>query len=181
MRAFFAFKPKPEICLNIESWRRLNWPLLARPVPVANYHMTLAFLGDINEPQLEALIDKTSTLELPSFKLTLDTTGFWSKTGILWLGPSTPPAALNQLAQALGSVASSCQLPVARSQFKPHLTLARRVNPPPGAPLQLPEFSCACSSFALFESSQGKHGVSYHTVAEWALHPSAGKRQLNQS
>lgn len=169
MRAFFAFKPPPKICLAMESWRRLNWPLLERPVPVANYHVTLAFLGDINEPQLEALIDKASAVELPGFKLTLDTTGFWSKTGILWLGPSAPPPALNQLAQALGGIARSCQIPVARSEFKPHLTLARRVHPAPVAPLQVPEFSCACSSFALYESSQGKHGVSYHSVAEWSL------------
>jgi 2'-5' RNA ligase len=180
MRAFFAFKPAPETCLAIEAWRQLNWPLLERPVPVANYHMTLAFLGDVNEPQLDALIDKASTVKVASFKLTLDTTGFWSKTGILWLGPTTPPAALGQLAQALGGAARSCHLPVARSEFKPHLTLARRVEPAPGAPLQIPEFSCACTSFALFESSQGKRGISYHSVAEWSLDPAAGKRHLHQ-
>ena len=169
MRAFFAFKPTPEICLNIERWRQSNWPLLERCVPAANYHMTLAFLGDISENRLEMLIDRTTAASLGNFKLRLDTTGFWSKAGILWLGTSTPPPALGQMAKTLQGIARSCQLPIARSEFKPHLTLARRVEPAPVAPLEAAGFDITCTSFALYESSQGRSGVSYHEIAEWSL------------
>jgi 2'-5' RNA ligase len=170
MRTFFALEPGPETALAIESWRSLSWPALQRPIPAANFHLTLAFLGDISESQLETLAQRSGELKAGGFELTLDCLGYWNKPQILWLGPSNTPQALQYLATSLGKAAVSSGVKVGKRDYQPHLSLARRVSPEPAAALTQPRFSCHFDSFALYESIRGRDGVRYRAMASWPLH-----------
>ena len=169
MRTFFALKPSMVTALAIEAWRQLSWPLLQRPIPAANYHLTLAFLGDISTSQLEYLTECAASLEGGEISLTLDTLGYWNKPQILWLGPAIHPRELLDLAQRLKLSVGNCGLKIEKRTYQPHLSLARRVSPEPAAALTPPQFKCHFDSFALYESQQGRAGVHYCEVEAWPL------------
>ena len=61
-----------------------------------------------------------------------------------------------------------------RNRFQPHISLYRGCKQAPAAPAVAPDFSLSYDHLTLFESRQGRRGVSYHPVAEWPLRtPSA--------
>lgn len=157
----------------IDSWRQRQFSSEARPVPAANFHVTLAFAGEFSEPQVERLcLDVDAWLERkpqgPGV-LQLDQTGYWSNPGIYWLGASVPPDALVTLADKLRSLVSRAGARRERKTFVPHITLFRRCLYPPPAPAKPPDFSLRYRQFGLYQSRQGKSGVSYHLLQDWAL------------
>ncbi len=173
MRLFFGLEPDEETALAIAAWRDRELPHSGRSVPIANLHITLAFLGEVSHHRLERLTAATDELAqagaTPSFGLVLDQLGYWAKPRICWLGPGAWPDQLNQLASSLAGLGAAQGGKRSRGQFQPHLTLARGCEIPPPAPLNPPHFELQFSHFSLFESRQGKSGVSYHPVASWEL------------
>ncbi len=122
-RLFYALWPDPA---TRDALAALQPAVRGRLVPVANLHLTLAFLG--SQPRdsislLGALMDK---LPLQGFPLTIDRYGHFRKARIAWAGPSAMPdtllwiynALMNALAQAGVNVKST-------GGFRPHVTLAR--------------------------------------------------------
>ena len=72
MRAFFGLSPDPVTKLAIQEWRDKTLPQFNAPVPTANFHVTLAFLGQINPRQLDALCSEIDSLKEISLSLILD-------------------------------------------------------------------------------------------------------------
>ena len=167
MRAFFALVPDPDSCLAIEQWRAQNWPTLLRPVNARNYHITLSFLGEINPAQLERIQELLHTYSAPTIEISLDDTGYWPDSGILWLGPSDPPNALSAMASQCVRTANRAGIKVRKKNFQPHLTLARQVISPPAAPLQQPSFHLRCEQLLLLQSLFDKSGVRYIDIDHW--------------
>jgi 2'-5' RNA ligase len=173
MRLFFALEPNRENAVDIANWRDRQFPGAGRPVPMANLHITLAFLGEISHQRLEQLClavdDYLRRHPAGDFTLELDQLGYWPKPQILWLGPSHWPDALNQLAAGLAQLGTALGARRKRGAFQPHITLLRGCELAPAAPAAPPLFSQQYSDFALLESRQGRNGVSYHPLANWAL------------
>ncbi len=173
MRLFFALELPAQLALDIASWRDNNLPLAGRPVPLANFHITLAFLGEVAEPQLDALCeDVDRALEkrrYPAAQLALDQVGYWPRPGIYWLGPGEWPEPLEALAHRLGTLGGVHGSEKRRDRFQPHVTLFRSCDSAPPAPSSSPDFALPYTDFLLMESRQGKRGVSYHPVAGWEL------------
>lgn len=169
MRAFFALKPSPEICLAIDHWRSQNWPLLNKPVPIVNFHLTLAFLGEIDERQLEYLEDAVADVYSGCVELNLDTLGYWHKSALLWLGPTQTPPELADLAGQLVQLGKSCGQKMDKRAYHSHLTLARKVTSPPPAAMIEPAFTCLFEEFALYESDTRPTGAQYREVVSWPL------------
>jgi 2'-5' RNA ligase len=170
MRLFFALELPPATAVAIDSWRQRHLPLAARPIPPANYHLTLAFLGELPPRDLESLCAAVDTQQAartpPAFALTLDEVGYWPRPGILWLGPSQWPEALDRLAAGLAPLARRGR---ERRRYRPHLSLYRRCAEPPPAPSQPPDFELGFEHFSLFESRQGARGMHYSAIASWSL------------
>ncbi len=167
MRYFIAISPSPEIILKINSWFSFNWPAVRKPVAPRNYHLTLAFLGELRNSQLSTLCDLLSHIEFSSFALDLDDTGYWPHNGLLWLGPSTTPVSLTELAKNCRLAGNRVQISSEKKAYKPHLTLARRLTVPPLQPLQTAVFNLKIEQFELYESINGKSGVRYREVQRW--------------
>lgn len=177
MRVFFALEPDPATLVQISSWRDRQLALAGRAVPAANFHLTLAFVGDIRPPALERLclaVDQRLKQDCPrGARINLDITGFWPRPGIYWLGASHSPQALSRLAQLLANQAIAAGAKRERKTFQPHITLFRQCTAAPPAPAVPPAFEINYRHFSLFESRQGKRGVSYHSLFSWELPPPA--------
>lgn len=169
MRCFLAIVPPPDMLLQIESWRRQNWPALARAAKPASYHLTLVFLGDIEVSRQERLCDLLTTVDTHSFALTLDDTGYFTGTQILWIGPRKTPEAAERLATRCRQLAGRAGIRTDKRPWQAHLTLARRVFPPPPPPLAAPDFPIAFDRFGLYESILDSHGARYRLLQDWPL------------
>ncbi len=172
MRVFFALDPEDFTRRAIDDWRA-GEALVGRPVPAANFHLTLAFIGDLANAELERLCQRVDRLceeaDFAAVDTVLDTTGYWARPGIWWLGPSDTPNTVTALAERLRGIGSRYGGRADRKPFQAHLTLSRHCELPPPAPLVAPNFTLQCLDFSLFESRQGRGGVSYHPLATWSL------------
>ena len=63
-------------------------------VPSENWHITLAFLGAVDQSTKECMQQVAATIQIHPFTLSLDQLGYWSNSRILWLGASQTPEAL---------------------------------------------------------------------------------------
>ncbi|AQA19857.1 2'-5' RNA ligase [Halioglobus japonicus] len=173
MRLFFGLEPLPGEARAIADWRDRSLPVDGRAVPAANFHITLAFLGELDQRRLERLCDAVDScvdqLNPAGLTLTLDNIGYWSKPRICWLGPSRWPDHLPALAKRLNHIGVSEGGRRERNNYQPHVTLYRSCDTPPSAPAQPPALPMTCDHFSLYESRQGRQGVSYHPLASWAL------------
>ena len=104
-----------------------------RPVPRANYHLTLVFLGDQPHTHLPRVQRAIAAVEPPSGHFRLTRFGVFEKAQVLWLGPEhTPPALTHcgrELRQALRS--EGVEWRQAPERFRAHVTLARRIRREP--------------------------------------------------
>lgn len=177
MRLFFALGIDGHSALQIAHWRDRNLPLLNKSVPPQNYHITLAFLGEVKSRDLDRLCRGAEALSQKNYAqgatLRLDTLGYWAKPGILWLGPKVWPDALNQLASSLKTLGNTVGAAKDKNSFRPHVTLSRRCDSPITS-LTDADIALPYHEFSLFESNQGKQGVHYDEIASWPL---SGKTQ----
>jgi 2'-5' RNA ligase len=173
MRVFFGLAPDAGTALAIADWRDRQLTCAGRPVPPANFHLTLAFAGELPAPAVERLCEQfddwVSRNAVNADTLVLDRTGYWNRPGIYWLGPSAWPDHLDRLAAKLGSLTVAAGSRRDRNSFLPHITLFRRLTAPPPAPALPPAISMRYDHCTLFESRQGRQGVSYHALEEWPL------------
>lgn len=177
MRLFFGLDPGAEVALQIADWRDRQFPGTGRPVPPANFHITLAFIGELRERDLEPLVlgveNWLQRRHPRGARLMLDQTGYWHRPGIYWLGAREWPEELDDLAGKLRRLATAAGGKRDRNRFLPHLTLFRGCTQAPPAPSLAPAFVLDYDHFTLYESRQGRRGMSYHTLAEWELDPAA--------
>ncbi|MBA2592369.1 MAG: RNA 2',3'-cyclic phosphodiesterase [Gammaproteobacteria bacterium] len=140
-----------------------------RPVPRANWHITLAFLGSLDGETRRCVEHMAAAVRVPAFDLGLDRVGFWPRPGgILWLGSSGPPEALGRLVAHLCDGISICGVERDRRHFHAHLTLMRRVER--AVRVDLPTPLCwPVADFVLCESVTDPGGARYRVLARWAL------------
>ena len=101
LRLFFALPCPTKIAAQIDAWRQ-DQHFAGKPVPAANLHVTLAFLGQVPQSRVQLLQRVPPKLALAdlAFDLNLDRLDCWPE-GLLHLAPSQPPQTLLKLARAL--------------------------------------------------------------------------------
>ena len=99
-----------------------------RMVSAKNIHMTLQFLGDVDASQQRALEARLAEFVFEPVTLTLDRMGYWSRPGILWLGPRKTPRALSVVVQRLSNQLRVLGYRSDSHGFKAHVTLARNAR-----------------------------------------------------
>lgn len=101
--------------------------LSGRPVAPADWHVTLCFLGAVEERLLAPLREQAALIEAPSFSLHFERAEHWYEARVL-AALAEPPAAALQLAAALRALARSLGLAPDDKPLRPHVTLARGVG-----------------------------------------------------
>ncbi len=168
-RLFFALTLSAKQKLELEYWRDQNFPLWPKAVPAANFHITLAFLGQQEMQLQQKLLEDARDIKGASFELTMNQLGFFSKPSILWLGPTQIPSELLQLVEKLNLLARKYSIAIPQQVYRPHITLIRDIKTPPPAPVIPIELKLKCNSFSLFCSRSTDQGVRYLEIDSWPL------------
>jgi 2'-5' RNA ligase len=171
MRAFFGLSPNAETKLAIQAWRDQAFPDLHAPVPAANFHVTLAFLGNVSVEQLDTinhLIDEMP--KVTAFDVSLNQLGHWSKPKAFWLGCQQTAPQHIRLAKLIHEIANQSGLLLQQQDYVAHLTLARKCKVKPPAPVVPANFQWHVDQFHLFASKPSSQGVYYPIQQSWPLH-----------
>jgi RNA 2',3'-cyclic 3'-phosphodiesterase len=160
-RLFLALWPdeaiRRELVRRRDAW---NWPSGASPVADAKLHVTLHFLGSVDEARIPELMEGFNVPYAP-FELELDTAKVWHQS-IAVLEPSSKPPQLLDLHAALELEVARMGLEVEDRLYKPHVTMARRAGgatPPEG----MEPVRWTVDGYALVQSKMGDGGE-YHVL-----------------
>ena len=112
-------------------------------VPAQNLHMTLAFLGEYDDPaKVKEVIRK---VPLPEFRLALSEKGNFGN--ILWAGVKGNQKDLRAALAAEG-------IPFDKEKFVPHITLIRKVSAKKPYQVHLPKADMTVKKASLMRSEQ---------------------------
>lgn len=167
-RLFFAIWPQPAVQQQIQSiFAHYDWPKHAKPIAVADWHITLRFLGKATEQQYQELIPLIAQIQCPTFCLSLDRLVYGATAELLWLESSVIPQALDSLIQQLNGVLKLQHWKIEKRDYKAHLTLARHFPEPPHVsrlllgPLATP-IVCHVNKFCLVDGYLRTQGKAAH-------------------
>ncbi len=173
MRVFVALELPHDFAADVTALaRQLGAVVDGRFLPSGNRHLTLAFLGDVDQA---GVVDATDALEAAcaassaSVPLRSDGLGKFgrSRDATLWLGIAAQPE-LVDLAARLREELAARDVSFDDKPFRPHITLARRARIPeePLPDLAFPRDDEAVRA-TLFKSTLDHNGATYqplHTV-----------------
>lgn len=154
-------------------------PLPGRPVPPANWHLTLRFLGQVEAEARDRLLRELSRADLGSaFALELGGLGAFprpARAGVLWAGVRDGAEPLRELAARVEEVVESAGFARETRAFSPHLTLAR-VHPPRDVRETIARGEAVTARFAveeaiLYRSHLGGGPPRYEAEARFPLVP----------
>ena len=164
-----------------------------RPVPAANLHVTLAFLGSVAQRRLARLREVARAAALDpavadprgragpreassvsadrpgeALALAFDHLEYWRGAQLLCAAPAESPAWTAALAGRLQArLAESGFAPDLKS-FRPHVTVARKIERP-GPVGRMPEVTWRFTELVLVESRTLPEGPLYSVAASWPL------------
>jgi 2'-5' RNA ligase len=149
----------------------------ARWTPTENMHLTLRFIGEVDQAVARDIDDMLADLRERAFTLSLKGVGeFGRKDGrALWAGVSNSEA-LQHLAAKIESALQRMGLPAETRKYSPHVTLARLRDVPMSeiqtflathALFKSPPFEV--TEFALFSSHQTGKGSRYRIESVYPL------------
>ena len=139
-----------------------------RRVPPDNFHITLVFLGNVQEQVVPELAAAAERLRQPGFSLQIDRCGWWKRAKVAWLAPAPTPAPLLDLVEQINLLCRKAGLPVDKRDYNPHLTVARKVTRPVTG-LTFEPIQWDIKDFHLIESVTHKQGARYQVIRSWPL------------
>ena len=148
-----------------------------RPIPAANLHVTLAFLGNVAAarlPQLRAAVQPLAGVEATAaaaLQLQFQTLEHWARPQILCATAAVGTAGGARAAVLAESIRQATQAAGFLPDLKPfhaHVTVARKVARAAAAqPLACVQWNCA--AFALVASVTGAAGSVYSVIDSYPL------------
>ena len=164
MRLFFALWPDVDVTRQLTQMAgRLNLESRSRRIDPKNYHVTLAFVGEVPAARLAVLRQIGQSLQARPFTLSCDSVEFWRESQVVVAAaPAAPPGLLDlwrKLNDAIG-------LP--RERLRAHVTLARKVTQAPVSQAMSPVVWRA-SNFSLIRSDTGGVESAYTVLDTWSL------------
>lgn len=173
-RLFFALWP--DAAIQQQAYARVQANLRrggGRPVRPENFHITVAFLGEVAQERRPCIERAAGRVRAPAFDLVLERIGYWRRARVVWLGPAErtpePPA----LVPALWSALEECGFTPETRPFFPHLTLVRKANRGPRGQLVEP-VKWQVRDFVLVASRMESDGVRYEVMQRWPLAAEGG-------
>ncbi len=179
MRAFIGLGPPDTVRDALDG---LQSDLrVGRLVDPENLHLTLAFLGEVDLPTLEALHLDLQQITFAPFDLRLAGLELFggARPRVLSIrGQAGPP--LRALRAKLHSTARGAGIDLPRARFRPHVTLARfRRDMPPDDTAKLGRFLSAhadvalpafpVEAFTLYRSHLSPDGATYEPLADYPV------------
>jgi len=135
----------------------------ARPVPAENLHITLVFLGWVENDQLDMLRDVMSGISPPDCDLLLDRCGWFRRPRVGWIGSDGVSSEAIQFQQSLDSAIRGLGFELDDRPWKPHVTVYRKMRNSP-VMLDFEPIRWKLDSYDLMVSEQRPGGVQYRSL-----------------
>jgi 2'-5' RNA ligase len=163
---FFALWPNARVrALIADAAAALRLSGAARPVPPENYHLTLAFVGEVPSSSLAVLQQIGRSQREPACTISLDGYEHWRESRVVVAVVRETPAALTLLSTRLRAALQDRQ---AEPPLRAHVTLARKVAQAPVLQA-MSAIQWRAKTFSLVSSdTHGPHAV-YTVVDTWPL------------
>jgi RNA 2',3'-cyclic 3'-phosphodiesterase len=193
IRLFFSVELAPQTKTQLLTLQESFSELLASPVSPDKFHITLSYLGNTTENQLESILDNFESLATAPFEVSLESLVYWPKPAIIGLAVHDKENNLKQCKKQIEKQLSRLNFfSYDKKSFIPHITLFRNVEPVQNNnqvlehsllngqlhidrininPIQVEQVS-------LIESKTSQQGVHYQTIEEWSLLSSSVKHHL---
>jgi 2'-5' RNA ligase len=181
-RLFFALWPEETWAVRLIEAAALPLQMAGgRTLSAADLHVTLCFLGAVDQGQIGALRASAATIRARPFDLQFERLEFWPKARIIAATAAQVPRAGNALAQDLGEMARAAGLPPDAKIWRPHVTLVQGTGKPrwpdategawPMLSLRLPvrQFYLAQSQGLGAHTEDPSQGERYDKLAHWPL------------
>jgi 2'-5' RNA ligase len=179
MRLFYALELPADVQRVLGGLRPPEENRDYRWVEPSLLHLTLAFLGEQPEEQLEVLetIGRAVTVSGRGGVLRLSEAGsFGAKRAprVLWVDLTGDLEALLEIQQRLDTALREAGFPMEDRPFRPHVTLARRREtarggPPVGWPPSIQHKSFPMNHLTLMQSRLSPRGPTYIPVFEFPI------------
>ena len=164
MRLFIAIRFENKI---LDALTRFQGELKQQGVsgrftPRENMHLTLAFIGEYNDP--DAVLEAMEQVEFRSTEICLDGVGWFDD--LLWVGLNDNPQLVDYVKKLRHQLAEA-GIPFDRKKFSPHITLTRKYACAGGRRVSIPSppgISMIATEVSLMRSDRGKNGMIYTEI-----------------
>jgi 2'-5' RNA ligase len=173
LRVFFALWPDADTRERVASAAAaLRLTGGARLVPQQNYHLTLAFIGDVTSAQVAVLQQIGRGQRASGCTITIGAYEYWRESQVVVAAARQLPTALvelwTRLRQDLVLRQAALKLNRLQPSLRAHITLARKVAQAPVLQAMSP-FDWNARSFSLIRSDTSAAHSIYTVVDTWPL------------
>jgi 2'-5' RNA ligase len=176
-RVFFALWPEPDVRARLhQETLRLHRRLGGKPTHPDTLHLTLVFIGDVENSLLKDLAATAARIDCPGFELEFDREACWHHNHIAHIGIDQPPTELFELVDQIASHLKVAGISFDVRPYTPHITLVRKAdcarfisravtteNP------ALEPIRWLARDFVLVRSSLRSEGARYEQLGRWPL------------
>lgn len=173
LRLFFGLCPSPALAASLGALAvELSGRYGGRAVPPENLHLTLAFLGSVPAPRVNAAVAAAMRAlrtrhgaDQELFRL--EEIRYWEKAGIVYAAPGLASPRLTALVGALEEALREADFLLEARNFVPHVTLVRKADSA-SVDAVLPREACADwpqNEIILVRSTQGPRTSVYTPLA----------------
>ena len=167
-RLFLACWPDQTLQELLDSLaQRLQKKHGGRKTARENIHLTLIFLGQVQQHREQQLRKQLRTLDVKQFDLELDEAGAFTHCRINWVGPRIIPKGLKDLHQALKHISHDLGFHTEERPYKPHVSLLRKAKTKPEQAIE--PIPWKVDRYCLIESKLKDNGVQYEILEEFQL------------
>ncbi|QYJ85633.1 RNA 2',3'-cyclic phosphodiesterase [Shewanella mesophila] len=169
-RLFLGISPSSEQA-NILAHTQSLISTDGRAIPKDNFHVTLYFLGQVDEQQQTQLIKTLNQLnaqnKLKPFSVDLEAIEWWQKPKVICLAGIAKDPALIKLHQTCRQLSHELNLHQSERLFTPHITLFRKARE--YSPQQIAPLTITAHELHLYHSVSSESGISYPIIHSWQL------------
>jgi len=168
VRLFFALWPDEAVRAGLAHWsRELHGLCGGRATPPEKLHVTLAFLGGVEDARVAEIERAAGGVAAPHASLVLDRPGYWKHNRIAWAGASAAPPELGAFVAELREALERAEIRFDAKPFVSHVTLLRDAREPRAMP-ELAPIEWRLSGFALVQSLTLPRGSRYEVRRFWS-------------
>ena len=164
-RLFLALWPNVACRNKLQQFSTQLNSSVGRPLLPCNLHVTLVFIGSVEEAQGTAIAQACDAIEATAFTLQFDRLEYWPKAKILCLTASYIPKILTTLVNDLTLKVNELGVVTDQRKYQPHITLVRHMNS--HQTLEFEPLIWRSGSFSLVESLSTVNGVRYKVRNSW--------------
>jgi len=164
LRLFFALWPDPDVARQLTSIaRQVSLESRSRRVDPKNFHVTLAFVGEVPVTKLAVLQQIGRSVRALQFTFVCDSIEFWREPQVVVAAARAAPPGLLDLWTKLNEA-----IGLPRERLRAHVTLARKVTQAP-VPQAMSPIMWQATNFSLIRSDTGGVESAYTVLDTWSL------------